>query len=71
MSCILQDERVQMEREECTTCAKALWWEGTRRVHVSERRQPRGRSIEEGRIVWEGDRRGGLGSQVEEVGKYP
>lgn len=36
---------------------------GNKGVHVSERRQPKGRSIEEGRIVWEGEQRGGLGPE--------
>lgn len=34
----LQNEQVKEEREECAACAKALWWEGTRRTQGPEGR---------------------------------
>ena len=34
----LQNEQVKEEKEECTACAKALWWEGTRRIQGPEGR---------------------------------
>ena len=54
MSCVLQHEYVKKEREAGTACARALWWEGTRRIQVPEDRKPKSRSTEKRLVVWGG-----------------